>query len=59
MEKQVKNHDFEHHLRKNDLHTFAYLYLKHKGTLRDVKDLLNMGQGVLGNGTTKNTTKKK
>ncbi len=59
MEKQVKNHDYEYHLRKNDLHTFAYLYLKNKGTLRDVKDLLNMGQGVLGGGNAKAAPRKK
>jgi hypothetical protein len=59
MKKQVKNHDFEHHLRKNDLHTFAYLYLSNKGTLRDMKDLPSMGQGILGGGGNKPVAKKK
>jgi hypothetical protein len=48
MQKQVLETDMEFHLRKNDLHTFAYLYLNNKGTMRDMKDLNNMGKGIYG-----------
>lgn len=41
MKKEILNHDFEHHLKQNDLKFLAEMFNNYKHTMREFKDVGN------------------